>query len=291
MKNRKRDIIFLFICTLPVSALLIFIFVASEKYSGLPFALIPQAFMALCIGIMLLQERHVLKRERELRDSAHPKKWKSALEKYEYENSSYRNIRSGSMQKDLKKIYRIRLCPVCFLVGLVSLVYPVLKYIWLKTGEHNKYLGTPSFAEKMISVICVIFGAICILTAVYEFLGFPVFLLIKKHNADMEAIERSYMEGKMICGKLCGLNVGFEYCVYYDLFSVICFPVRDITYARTERKIKKERSRSGFYHKVKQDITLKISVNGEEYPYIISVDEDQLENICGELTRRGIRII
>ena len=291
MKNRKRDIIFLFICTLPVSALLIFIFVTLEEYGGLPFALVPQAFMALCIAIMFLQEKHVLKRERKLRASEHPRQWKSALEKYEYENSSYRNIRSGSMSKDLKRIYRTRLFPICLLVGLVSLVYPVLSCIWLKTSEGSEYLSAPSFAEKATSVICLIFGALCILTALYEFLGLPVYFFRRKNRADIEAIERSYMEGKMVCGKLCGLNVGFEYCVYYDLFSVCCFSVRDIAYAETVRKIKKEQSRSGFYHKVKQDITLELRVKGEKFPYNISVNDEQLENICGELTRRGVRVM
>lgn len=281
----------MFICTLPVSALLVFIFIVTEGYSGLPFALIPQVFLTVCLWVMRMQEKYVLKRERKLRDSTRPKQWQSALEKYEYENSSYRDIRTGSMSKDLKKIYRTRLFPVCLFVGLIVLVYPVISYIWKKTSEDNEYLSSPSFIETMTAILFVILGALCILTAVYEFLGLPVYLFRKKHCADMEAIERSYMEGKMVCGKLSGLNVGFEYCVYYDLFSVCCFSARDIIYAKTVRKLKKEKSRTGFYTKVQQDITIELRVNGEEFPYHISVNEEQLENICGELTRRGVRII
>ena len=125
----------MFICTLPVSALLVFIFIVTEGYNGLPFALIPQVFLAVCLWIMRMQEKYVLKRERKLMDSARPKQWQSALEKYEYENSSYRNIRTGSMSKDLKKIYRTRLFPVCLFVGLIVLVYPVISYIWKKQAK------------------------------------------------------------------------------------------------------------------------------------------------------------
>lgn len=95
----------------------------------------------------------------------------------------------------------------------------------------------------------------------------------------------------MVCGRLCGLNVGFEYCVYYDLFSVDCFNVRNVEYAKTIRKIKKEKSTSGFYHKVKVDLSLKIYVKGEKYPYTISLNELQLEYLCDELIRRGVIII
>ena len=65
---------------------------------------------------------------------------------------------------------------------------------------------------------------------------------------------------------------------------------KDISH-KTVRKLKKEKSRTGFYTKVQQDITIELRVNGEEFPYHISVNEEQLENICGVLTRRGVRII
>ena len=110
---------------------------------------------------------------------------------------------------------------------------------------------------------------------------------MKKYHEDREAVERSYMEGKMICGKLNGLNVGFEYCIYYDIFSVGCFKVRNIEYAEV---IKKKKNISGFYHKVKHDISIELHVIGKEYPYTISINNDQLEYICGELTNRGVMI-
>ena len=46
-----------------------------------------------------------MKRERRLIASARPKQWDSALEKYEYENSAYRRIRSDTITKDLKRMH------------------------------------------------------------------------------------------------------------------------------------------------------------------------------------------
>lgn len=145
--------------------------------------------------------------------------------------------------------------------------------------------------EKVGILFIALLGTGCILTAIYQLFGLPVYLFLRKHRTDSEAIERSYMEGKMIYGKLSGINVGFEYCVYYDLFSVSCFNVRNIAYTETFRKIKKEKSTSGFYHKVKQDISIKINIKDEKNPYEISLNEQQLEYLCDELKRRGVQII
>lgn len=101
MKDRKKDIIFLFIATTPVSAWMIYWFIWEEDYNLLPWALLPQGVMALCIGIMILQEKHVLKRESKLLHSDFPKQWDYALEKYE--SSPHGNVRSESMTRHLKK--------------------------------------------------------------------------------------------------------------------------------------------------------------------------------------------
>lgn len=289
MKKRKRDIIFLFIATTPVSAWMIYWFIWEEDYNLLPWALLPQAVMALCIGIMILQEKHVLKRERELLHSDFPKKWDYALEKYE--NSYHSNIRSESMTKHLKKIYRTKLFPLCFFYGLLSIAVLLAFYNSWKSSKDNKYIDAPSLKEKICVIFFAIFGTICTLTAIYQFLGLPVYLFLRKHRSDAEAIERSYMEGKMIFGKISGINVGFEYCVYYDFFSVSCFNVRNIEYAEILVKIKKEQSTSGFYHKVKQYISVKIHIKDEKNTYAISLNKQQLEYLCDELMRRGVAII
>lgn len=268
---------------------MIYWFIYEEDYNLLPLSLIPQAFMAVCIVIMMLQEKLVLKREKKLLLSDNTKEWDYALEKYE--SNSYRNIRADSMKKDLKKIYRIRLSAVCFLFGLFAFAYPVFNYVRQKTSRDNEYLNTASATENIFAFFLTIFGTLCILTSVYQFLGLPVYLFLRKNHENTEAIDRSYMEGKMICGKLNGLNVGFEYCIYYDLFGVDCINVRNIEYAEAIKKIKKEKSTSGFYHKVKQDISLKLTVKDRKFPYSIDLNELQLDNICDELMRRGVKII
>jgi len=290
MKKRKRDIIFLFICTLPVSAFMIYWFIYEMEYRLLPWALLPQAFLAVCIGIMLLQEKHVLKREGQLLAPQRSKQWHSELEKYEHENHSYRNIRSDSMSKDLKLIYLTRIFPIVLFWGMLSAISLAFFYYYGKSSKNNEYTSKLSVFEKAIIIMIALFGIACILTAVYEFIGLPIYIFQRKHRNDTEAIERSYMEGKMICGKLCGINVGFEYCIYYDLFSVDCFSVRSITYVEVIKKVKKEKDRAGFYHKVRQDISIKINVSGEKYPYTVSVNEVQLDFICSELKRRGVII-
>lgn len=291
MKNRKRDIIYFFICTLPVSALLIFVFVITEKYKGLPLALLPQVFLTLCIVIMILQEKQVLKRESKLLRSDFSKKWDYALEKYEHENSRYRNIRSDSMSKDLKLLYRTKVFPIGLFWGVLSDAFLAVFYYFMKKSQDNEYTDSPSVFEKIFLLIIALFGIICILTAIYEFIGLPVYLFLRKYRTDAEAIERSYTEGKMICGMLSGINVGFEFCVYYDLFSVSCFNVRNIEYAKVEKKIKKKTDRSGFVCNVKQEISLEINLKDIKFPYKISLNEQQLEYLCDELIRRGVKII
>ena len=291
MKNRKRDILFLFICTVHVSAMIIYWSIWSEEYSLLPWALLPQAVMALCIGIMILQEKHVLKRESRLVAPQKSKHWQSELERYEHENSGYRNIRCDSMSKDLKLIYRTRIFPVVFFFGMLSAAFLAFFYYYENSSKNSEYIRRLSVFEKIFVILIALFGIACILTAIYEFLGLPVKLFIRKNRENADAVERSYMEGKMICGKLGGINVGFEYCVHYDLFSVDCFSVRKIEYAEVIIKVKKKQDRAGFYHKVKKDISIKLNVRDEKYPYNIDVKESQLEYICGELMRRGVMII
>lgn len=268
--------------------MMIYWLIWEQEYRSLPWALLPQAVMALCIGIMILQEKHVLKREIRLVAPQKSKHWQSELERYEHENSGYRNIRCDSMSKDLKLIYRTRIFPVVFFFGMLSAAFLAFIYYYEKSSE---YVRSLSFGEKIFVFLIALFGIACILTAIHEFLGLPVLLFIRKHRENADAVERSYMEGKMICGKLGGINVGFEYCVHYDLFSVDCFSVRKIEYAEVIIKVKKKQDRAGFYHKVKKDISIKLNVRDEKYPYNIDVKESQLEYICGELMRRGVMII
>ena len=271
--------------------MMIYWLIWEEDYELLPWALLPQAFLTLCLGIMISQEKHVLKRESRLIAPQKTKHWQSELERYEHENSGYRNIRCDSMSKDLKLIYRTRILPVVFFFGMLSAAFLAFFYYYEKSSKNSEYIRSLSVFEKIFVILIALFGIACILTAIHEFLGLPVLLFIRKHRENADAIERSYMEGKMICGKLDGINVGFEYCVYYDLFSVDCFSVRNIEYAEVIIKVKKKQDRAGFYHKVKKDISIKLTVRGEKYPYNIDVKESQLEYICGELTRRGVQII
>lgn len=260
-----------------------------EDYDLLPWSLLPQAVMALCIGIMILQEKHVLKREKKLMHSDFPKHWDYALEKYE--STDQKSIRSESMIKHMKKIYRTKMLPIFFFYGLLCLAIIIAFFISWKNNKDNKYFEAPSLKEKICIIFFVLAAIFCIFSAIYEFLGIPVYLCLREHRDDAEAIERSYMEGKMIYGKLSGINVGFEYCVYYDLFSVSCFNIRNIEYAKTFRKIKKEQCTSGFYHKVKQNLSIKINIKGDKKSYTVSLNERQLEFLCDELMRRGVKII
>lgn len=195
------------------------------------------------------------------------------------------------MSKDLKLIYRTRIFPIVLLFGALSAAFLAFFYYYERSSKNSEYIRKLSVFENIFVILIALFGIACTLTAIYEFLGLPVYIFQKKHLNDTEAIERSYMEGKMICGKLGGINVGFEFCVYYDLFSVDCFSVRNIEYAEVIIKVKKKQDRAGFYHKVKRDISIKLTVRGENFPYNIDVNEEQLEYICGELMRRGVQII
>ena len=287
--KKKKDIFFLFICNLPVSGMMIYWFIWEKEYSSLPWALLPQAVMVLCIVIMLLQEKHILKKEDRIKDRSKADLHQEAFEKYEI--NAFHDINSASMAKDLKKIYRTKLFPIVFLYSPLCICISVIIIFLLISINSNEYLENPPLSDKIRTIIFVFISVGCLLVSLYELLGLPVYFFLRKHHEEVETTERSYMEGKMICSKLSGINIGPEYCIYYDLFSVDCFPVNEILYAETIKKLKKKSGTAGFVSKVKLDISLNIAIKGEEAVYNIALKEFQLEYLCDELIRRGVTII
>ena len=61
MNNRKRDILYMFIATVPLSAVLAAILIICEQGAKLYMALLPQLGMCGIIGIMLMQEKYIEK--------------------------------------------------------------------------------------------------------------------------------------------------------------------------------------------------------------------------------------
>lgn len=289
MKNRKRDIIYLFICTIPVSAILVYIFIVMEIYRALPCALIPQAFMAFCILIMRAQEKHIDKQNKKLKNVPEAEMRQQALENFE--RCSFRSISADNMADDLKGILRRRHAPLVLALAAVFLAVTFF-IIWLfitssvSSVYHN--FGILPFGlvimSAFITLACIIIGADLLI-------GYPVTSFIEKEKDRLSMIERSYMGGRMICGWLSGINVGIDYCVYYDLNTVKCFRTDDIWHIKVNRQITKKRDRSGFDVRDKKDISAELSVRGCKDTFKVGMTELQLEYICDEFMRRGVKIV
>ena len=289
MKNRKRDIIFLYICTIPVSALLIFMLVIMEEIHALPFALIPQLFITVCILIMSLQEKHIDKQNEKLKNIPEQEMRQQVLENYEHKG--YRRISAETMTEDLKGIFRRRHAPLVLFIGAVSLaVTAFIIYLFVSMSVSSVLHDFGPL--PVVTLIMTAFIALaCIIIGTDLLIGFPVTSFAEKEKERLSMIDRSYMGGSMICGWFSGINIGIDYCVYYDLNSVKCFRTEDIWHIKVNRRIKKKRDRSGFDVRDKKDISVELCVRGVRDTFRVSVNGLQLEYICDEFMRRGVKIV
>ncbi|MCR5110531.1 MAG: hypothetical protein K6B38_06435 [Ruminococcus sp.] len=109
MNNRKRDILYMFIATVPLSAVLAAILIICEQGAKLYTALLPQLGMCGIIGIMLMQEKYIEKQNEIYRNRLDAEMRQQVIENYE--SDGYRNInasqKSVTAQASWSKIKRI----------------------------------------------------------------------------------------------------------------------------------------------------------------------------------------
>ena len=284
MKDKKSDIIYMFIASLAFSALMAAAFIIFEQKSKLYLALIPQLVLTLLIGIMYLQEKAVNKKSEMFRNKPESEIRQQLLENYG--DKILHSIEAETMADDLKSIYRRKICPVCFGIGIV--VLPVTFFlIYLFFGADS----SPGLGATITIGFFVLFGVGGILLGIYHLFGLSVNKFIKKEHERADIVERSYMMGNMVCGNCSGVNIGIEYCVHYDLCSVECFRIDDIESVKANKLITIKRDRSGFDTKGEKDISVEIRLKNRDRHYKVDLTELQLEYVCDEFTRHGVKVI
>lgn len=284
MNNRKRDILYMFIATVPLSAVLAAILIICEQGAKLYMALLPQLGMCGIIGIMLMQEKYIENQNEIYRNRLDAEMRQQVLENYE--SDGYRNINADNMSDDLKMIFRRSIAPFFFIYGIgASLLLMFLIYLVSSLSARKDIMTVFTIGGTAI----VAFG--CFALGIYQFTGGTVSYFLNKEKTNLDMIERSYMGGSMICGWLSGINIGIDHCVIYDSTSVSTVKNEDILHVNINKRITKKRDRSGFVVKDKKDISAQLVMRNKDNTYNINVTELQLEFLCDEFMRRGIKII
>lgn len=288
MKNRKRDIIYLFICTLPVSAIIIYWLISEQDYDMLPWALLPQGFMVICILIMLLQERILKLIADKIKNRPEAELRELVLENFE--SNSFREITANSMSADLKNLYCRKFAPKNLLLGTVCICCAVLFAAYIVTGIGN---GVMPFFYNIVAGIAVLFfglaGFVIVCEAALQFAGIHVSSFEKKHREELAMIERSYMGGRMIVAADSAINIGIDYIISVRSSECECIRISDVIGAESLRVRKVKRDRAGFMTKLQYEYVISIYVKKHRKPVKYIVTELQSEYIRDELTRRGIK--
>lgn len=290
MNKRKRDIIFLFIITLPVSIMMVYWSVTEQDYDLLPLAVIPPLCVIPVIGLMLLNEKLVIAVARKIESRTDSDRRQEALEKFE--TDSFREIAAETMSADLKSIYRRKFAPRCFLLGALCMASAafIALYLILDLGVDIM----PSFFDIIAGVFACLFGLfgiLFILESVLQLVGFHVNSFEKKNRMDFAMVERSYMGGRMMLSPNSGLSIGIDFIVYIDWYGCECIRISDVSHAETLRMRATKRSKAGFVTKQKYEYIVEIYVKERNKPIKYVANELQSEYIRDEFARRGLYVI
>ncbi|MDO4864747.1 MAG: hypothetical protein Q4A05_11310 [Ruminococcus sp.] len=290
MNKRKRDIIFLFIITLPVSIMTVYWSVSEQDYDLLPLAVIPPLCVIPVIGLMLLKEKLVLAFAQKIDSRTDSDRRQEALEKFE--TDSFREIAAETMSADLKSVYRRKFAPRCFLLGALCMAFAafIALYLVLDLGVDIM----PSFFDIIAGVFACLFGIFgisFILESLLQFAGFHVKSFERKYHAELAMIERSYLGGRMMLSPNSGLNIGIDFILYLYWYGCECIRISDVSHAETLRMRTTKRGKAGFVTEQKYEYIVVIYVKGREKPIKYVANELQSEYIRDELARRGIHAI
>lgn len=285
MKKLKRKIIFPLFVSLGLSAYFLFIIILTERYNEMWFAAIPLAIFPLCILINVIQEKYADKKA-EKRAAEKASIPESSIRQQVLENyggNVFREITAETMADDLKEICRKKYAPRWLIVTAAVLLFLLLS-IWIFYAERD-------FSSVCLMVFLIILTCGCFAMFVYAFSGLSVKVFTKQAGNNLNCIERSYMGGKTICATVHTLNIGIDYCVCTDLFGIGFFRNSDIQKVVLIEKRTKEYDRSGFYAGEKNELYISFIIKDEKRPYDIHGTQLQIEYICDELMRCGIKII
>lgn len=285
MKKRKRKIIFPLFVSLGLSAYFLFFIILTERYNEIWFAAIPLAIFPLCVLINVIQEKYADKKaeKRAAKKASVPESSIRQKVLENYGGKVFREITAETMAEDLKEICRKKYAPKWLILTAAALLFLLLS-IWIFKEEGD-------FSAVCLMTFLIFLTCGCFAMFVYTFSGLAIKAFIKQAGKDLSRIERSYMGGKTICARRHTLNIGIDYCVCTDSFGIDFFRNSDIQKTVLTEKRTKEYDNSGFYAGEKNELYVSFIIKDEKRPYDIHGTQLQLEYICDELMRCGIKII
>ncbi|MCR5599589.1 MAG: hypothetical protein K6G33_02450 [Ruminococcus sp.] len=285
MKKRKKKIGLLILLFSSISALLFFIAVLMERYNELWFTFTPLLMIPFFLLINIAEEKLADKKSesKALKRASEPESVIRQQILENYEKNAFREITGENMKSDLKTISRWKFAPRWLFMSFSVLIFIPLA-LWIYKDDHD-------FISEILLIFTSGIAIFCFVMAIIHFSGFYVKLFIKRADEKLPMIERSYMGGNMICTKECDFNIGIDYCVYINMSETGYFSISDIYNAVLTRKRTKKYDRYSSYGSEKNELYMCISLKNQKHTYDIHGNELQLEYICDELVRRGVKII
>ncbi len=285
MNNRKRNIIFPLFLSLSISALFLLIIILTDRYDEIWFAAIPLSIFPICIMINILQEKSADKKY-EKKTALKASISESVVRQQileNYEVNIFREITADTMADDLKEICRKKYSPKWLTMSILPLLFlPVVVLMFM-------------IEKSILSVVVLVFLIIlfcgCAFMSVYSFSGLFIKGFSRKSGKNFNMIERSYMGGRVFHTKSNTINIGIDYCVYTDLFGIGFFRNNDVLKAVFTEKRTKKYDRFGFYAGENNEMYVSFFIKGQKQTCDIHGSQLQLEYICDELLRCGIKVI
>jgi len=264
--------------------------VSEQDYDLLPLAVIPPLCVIPIIGLMLLKEKLIMAAARKIESRSESDRRQEVLEKFE--NDSFREIAAETMSADLKRIYRRKFAPRCFLLGALCMAFAafIALYLILDLGVDIM----PSFFNIIAGILAcflVFCGIGFVSESVLQYAGFHVKSFEKKFRAEFAMIERSYLGGRMMLSPNSGLNIGIDFIVYLDWYGCECIKISDVSRAEMMCVHTTKRSKAGFITEKKFEYLVLIYVSERKKPVKYVANELQSEYIRDEFARRGLYVI
>lgn len=288
--KHKKDIIFLFIITIPISAMMIYWLVSEQDYDMLPFVLIPQLCVIPVIVLMILKEKLIMAVSRKIQSRPESDRRQEALENFE--TDSFRNITAETMSADLKSIYRRKFAPRCLLLGTICMLVAAFMVAYILLDQDNSILTRIFYIVVAIySCLFGFCGISLIIESVLQVTGVHVKSFENKNRDELDMIERSYMSGRMMVAPNSGLNIGIDFIIYLDWYKCECIRISDVSSVNALCIRTTGHGKSGFIKEQKYEYNIIVDVIGRKKPIKYIANELQSEYIRDEFARRGIYAI
>lgn len=258
-------------------------------------AVISAALVAYCVYVYAKEKRDDNKFRKSLGDIEDNSYFTSSewRERYfEYvQKKPFEVPNKKGMKADLTARYRRMQPHWLWIMGIFMFLLSAFLYDALKNdSDLNEYLILTIFITYAVPLIAFIIGIYLICVFIQNMKLSPVKLFYRNIQAyaNIADIERSYENGVMLSHKKTGINIGSEYTVIYDPFSVYLIKNRDIKIASRHVVRQKKYDTYEFVYKGDEYIHQLYILSKSQYntdEYYLELNEFQVEMAISELLK------